>query len=241
MPVASTYSVYDLDTETLIARNQVFPRSGVLEGARRDPTNRVTNCPSDLKGPNGERYGWIREIVTRQPVGANQEEGKTIYGSPNFTSGVILVTIEASDLPAEEILENNKTSKIYDIKNKRNDLISAGFTYAIPGQDPLDPHTYSILDADQANMLAVQVRFAKGGTGHHGGFWRCASNHNVTMTDAEVQAFFDAAYAYKMGVIRNAGGLTDAARTAANITALNLIDVDAGTNNGRGGWPANGA
>lgn len=142
-------------------------------------------------------------------------------------------------VPSKTLAER-KADKIAAIKRKSGALIAAGFTYAIPGENPLDPHTYSILDADQANMLAVQVRFAKGGTNHHGGFWRCTSNHNVTMSDAEVQAFFDAAYAYKMGVIRNAGALTDAARTAANITALNLIDVDAGTNNGSGGWPSNG-
>lgn len=147
---------------------------------------------------------------------------------------------QAWTVPSKTLAER-KADKIAAIKAKCEALIAAGFVYAIPGGNPLDPHTYGILDTDQANMLAVQVRFAKGGTGHHGGFWRCTSNHNVTMSDAEVQAFFDAAYAYKMGVIRNAGALTDAARTAANITALNLIDVDAGTNNGSGGWPANGS
>lgn len=138
-------------------------------------------------------------------------------------------------------LTERKADKATAIKRKAAALVAAGFTYAIPGQGPLDPHTYAILDDDQANMLAVQVRFAKGGTNHHGGFWRCTSNHNVTMSDAEVQAFFDAAYAYKMGIIRNAVVLSDAVRTAANVSALNLIDVDAGTNDSSGGWPSNGS
>jgi len=136
-------------------------------------------------------------------------------------------------------LNEQKADKAAAIKRKADALVAAGFTYAIPGEDPLDPHTYAILDNDQANMLAVQVRFAKGGTNHHGGFWRCTSNHNVTMSDAEVQAFFDAAYAYKMGIIRNAVVLSDAVRTAANVSALNLINVEAGTTDSSGGWPSN--
>lgn len=191
----------------------------------------------------GAALGWA-EVPDKPNATArwstNDGEWKSKPSHNAVTHNEPVWTGQAWSTPTKTLNER-KADKAAAINRKADALVTAGFTYAIPGEDPLDPHTYAILDDDQANMLAVQVRFAKGGTNHHGGFWRCTSNHNVTMSDAEVQAFFDAAYAYKMGIIRNAVVLSDAVRTAANVSALNLINVEAGTNDSSGGWPSNGS
>lgn len=202
---------------------------------------RVYTDPAQWFPAIGTALGW--EEVPDRPADARWStadgEWKSKPSHNQATQNPPVWTGQAWSVPNKTLAER-KADKATAIKRKADALVAAGFTYAIPGESPLDPHTYAILDDDQANMLAVQVRFAKGGTNHHGGFWRCTSNHNVTMSDAEVQAFFDAAYAYKMGMIWNAVVLSDAVRTAANVSALNLIDVDAGTNDSTGGWPTNG-
>lgn len=132
-------------------------------------------------------------------------------------------------------LDSRKGVMASAVKSKAAALIAAGFAYTVPGDSA---HTYQIRDQDQGNMLAVQSRFQKGGTGHHGGYWRSAANANVVMTDAQVQTFFDAAYDYKMAIIRRVQALIDAIAAAASHTALDLIDIEAGTISGAGGWTA---
>ncbi|MFX4223522.1 MAG: hypothetical protein ACMVO3_22620 [Thalassobaculum sp.] len=227
-------------TVTVVVRateEVVVARTNLPRWERRSWSSAQKANPDNMGAPDLVGRAILRDVITPPSPGAGQRRGP-LNETPtiDFEAGTATWTYTLID----KSLSERKADKVAAIKRKAAALVAAGFTYAIPGESPLDPHTYAILDADQANMLAVQVRFSKGGTNHHGGFWRCTSNHNVTMSDAEVQAFFDAAYAYKMGIIRNASVLVDAVRTAANVAALNLIDVDAGTNDSAGGWPTNG-
>lgn len=101
------YSVYNLDTDEPVARGVGFPRSGVAESARRDPSNLVSHCPPDLKGPNGERYGWLREVVTEAPRDTWEVTGERSYEEPDFDAGTVAVTAAAQLLaaPAEPLTQ----------------------------------------------------------------------------------------------------------------------------------------
>lgn len=118
-------------------------------------------------------------------------------------------------------------------------VVSEGFVYSVPGS-PEDPHTYQIELNDQGNMTSIGGLFALGVADAHGGFWRDAANVNVTMSQAECTAFFEAATAYKSAVVRRMWVLIAAVVQAADHAALDLINVSAGTINGADGWPANG-
>jgi len=234
MAETQTYSVYNRSDRSLMARSQAFPLPGVPVSMRRDPEALCENvCPPELEGKL-----YLLEQPSRASLGRFQTHGSPSYGTPNFDEGTIVVSYSAVALP----ISAHKARMIAAVKEKAAGLVADGFTYAIPGESPLDPHVYSIADeVTQVDMLAVQTKFNKGSTNCHGGHWRCMSNHNVAMDDAEVQAFFDAAYDYKMGIRRRMSALADAIRNAANASALNLIDIDAGTVNGAGGWPTNGS
>ncbi len=126
-------------------------------------------------------------------------------------------------------------------KAKVGAIVEGGFAYRIPGDPPGDLHTYQIGTADQGNMTSIGGLFALGVTDAHGGFWRDAANVNVTMTQAECEAFFAAAAAYKAAAVRQMWALIQAVEDAADHAALDLIDIAAGSVDSVGAWPANGS
>lgn len=160
---------------------------------------------------------------------------------PTYSVNTENRTVERNYTVTDYTLAERKEVMEAAIKAKRETLIAAGFSYAIPGESPLAYHTYQIDMASQNNMAAVQVRFIKGGSDHHGGQWRSADNVDVDMSDAEVQALFDAVFAYKRDILLRGAALLDAARAAADTDDLDDINVDAGSINEVGGWPANGS
>lgn len=98
------YSIWDYGTASWVSHGQSFPRPGMIEAVRADPTNSVSNCPPDLKGPGGERYGWFREVYVPDEVGADQKLGSSeTYGDPDFSDGTVDKSIPAVDLTADEI------------------------------------------------------------------------------------------------------------------------------------------
>jgi hypothetical protein len=97
------YTVRNNETEEIMARGQDFPRSGVTETVRRDPSNTIPNCPADLKGPNGERYGWFAEINTYATLASGQKYGDPEYGTPSMSTGQVSVTYPAADLSQAEV------------------------------------------------------------------------------------------------------------------------------------------
>jgi len=126
------YSVYDLDTEALVARGQNFPRSGVPEAMRRDPSNLVSHCPPDLKGPNGERYGWIKEVKVNGDLSPDQIYGDPIYGNPDFDAG----TIEVVLLRKAVVYADLNPGEVYgDPVYGGPDLVENTVTVTVPARD----------------------------------------------------------------------------------------------------------
>jgi hypothetical protein len=126
------YSIYNIDTGDLIARGQPFPRPGMIESVRRDPTNLVPNCPDDLKGPNGERYGWIKEIKVNGDLSPDQLYGDPIYGDPDFDAG----TIEVVLLRKVVVQVDLNPGEVYgDPVYGEPDLVTNTVTVTIPARD----------------------------------------------------------------------------------------------------------
>ena len=126
------YSVYNLETGDLVARGQSFPRPGMIESSRRDPTNLVSNCPDDLKGPNGERYGWIKEVKINGDLSLNQIYGDPIYGDPDFDAG----TIEVVLLRKVVVQVDLNPGEVYgDPVYGEPDLLTNTVTVTIPARD----------------------------------------------------------------------------------------------------------
>jgi hypothetical protein len=199
-------------------------------------------CPTELDG-----IGHAEELEVTE-VGA----GEIAYGNVAWADGSLSETgyWEASrpvrsknsgELAAD--LVKAKAAKVGAIKAKEATLTAAGFTYEIPESD--DPHTYQIDYAAQQNMTSIGALFALGQENAHGGFWRSMANVNVEMTDAQCIAFFKAAAAYRTAVVRNMWLLIAGTNAASDQTALDaettaalaLVDPQAGTIDGAGGWP----
>jgi hypothetical protein len=98
------YTVWDYDASTVVARGAQFPRKGVTEAMRRDPSMLIDNCPPDLKGPAGERYGWLREVVAQSSLSTSQKAGDPVYADPDFDAGTVAVTIPAVSKTQAEIV-----------------------------------------------------------------------------------------------------------------------------------------
>ena len=141
--------------------------------------------------------------------------------------------------PVAKSLAERKAAAIAAVKNIGPTRVAEGFRYTVPGSGV--EHTYQVDLESQAHMVAVYVEHLDGKTSPHGGYWRSRANVNVTMSDAENKAFLEAAKAYKMAIIRRAQALIDAIVAAEDATELATVDPVAGTINGNGGWPVNGA
>lgn len=100
-----TYTIWNYDAGAAVKRGARYPRPGHSDSVRRDPTNLVPNCPPDLKGQNGERLGWLREIEVRETLAPWQKHGSPSYGEPDMSTGTVTVSIPAVDMSLEEVLE----------------------------------------------------------------------------------------------------------------------------------------
>lgn len=185
--------------------------------------------------------GWVilRDKLVTPSLAAGEDRG-ALGASPvvDLEAGTATWTYAV----VTKSLAVRKAAMIAAIKDKAlglSGIISEGFVYALPGS-PADPHTYQIGLNDQGNMTSIGGLFALGVVDAHGGFWRDASNVNVTMTQAECTAFFEAAAAYKSAIVRRMWALITAVGDAADTDALALINVAAGSIDGSGAWPANG-
>jgi hypothetical protein len=116
------YTVRNNDTGEIVARGQDFPRSGVTETVRRDPSNTIPNCPADLKGPNGERYGWFAEIKTYATLASGQKYGDPEYGTPSMSTGQVSVTYPAAGLSQAEV-----DAKVIVLRSDRKSEASTEF------------------------------------------------------------------------------------------------------------------
>jgi hypothetical protein len=114
-------------------------------------------------------------------------------------------------------LEERKFVKYTAVVHNFMQKVAGGFSY--------EGHLYDIDDAAQANINAVQTSFLKGTVNAHGGYWRTYDDQNVAMSDIEAQAFFDAAYAFKMNLIRTAQSAKDAIAAATTLAEIDAVDV----------------
>jgi hypothetical protein len=128
------------------------------------------------------------------------------------------VTKEIVPIPDASILMAAKGKTLTTLQSNFNNKITAGFTYT-------DGNVYDIDDVAQVNITSVQAAFLVGIPGAHGGYWRSYNNINVPMTDSQVQNFFKAVYAYKLGLIQRTQNLTDSIVAAADLATLNSIDI----------------
>lgn len=140
---------------------------------------------------------------------------------------------------ADAILSAAIVAKVAAVNAKGDALISAGFTHRI--NPAADYHTYQIDTRSITFMLGVFADHLDGASNPHGGSWRSAANVEVTMTTVQNKAFLKAAKDYTQALVKNISVLKDAARSAAALGDLDDIDIEAGTIDGAGGWPANGS
>ena len=150
----TTYSVYNLDTSELVARGQSFPRSGMIESVRRDPTNLVPNCPDDLKGPNGERYGWIKEVKVNGDLNPGEVHGDPVYGEPDLVTNTITVTIPARDRTQSEI-EQKKFQLKQAVNQERDRRWPGTVNCDLAGDGSLVIPADARNDTDLRNIQAV--------------------------------------------------------------------------------------
>jgi len=126
------YTVWDYDASTVVARGAQFPRKGVTEAMRRDPSMLIDNCPPDLKGPAGERYGWIKEVKVNGDLSSDQIYGDPIYGDPDFDAG----TIEVVLLRKVVVYADLNPGEVYgDPIYGEPDLVANTVTVTIPARD----------------------------------------------------------------------------------------------------------
>ena len=126
------YTVWDYDASTVVARGAQFPRKGVTEAVRRDPSMLIDNCPPDLKGPAGERYGWIKEVKVNGDLSSDQIYGDPIYGDPDFDAG----TIEVVLLRKVVVYTDLNPGEVYgDPVYGEPDLVANTVTVTIPARD----------------------------------------------------------------------------------------------------------
>lgn len=119
-------------------------------------------------------------------------------------------------------ISETKDQKLSELAAYRNQKYEDGFTYN--GDD------FQINSEAQTNMIAIMVQFTLGNANPHGGRWFDVDNVPIDMTDTEVQAFIQAAFAYIVAV-KNRYWAHDAAIKALN-AKQDIIDYDIET-----GWP----
>lgn len=125
--------------------------------------------------------------------------------------------VPLSSVEKEKELQNKKIDLHTIIKEGLNRKISKGFIYK--------NERYQINNVDQMNMNSIQTSFLKGVSNAHGGYWRTYNNKEVSMTDEEVQEFFDNVAAYKMQLIREAHKDKNSADESTDLNfVLTLID-----------------
>lgn len=221
---------WNVSTGDYIATLPGYPGDRPWGSAWRNPGALVANCPAEYQGSG---YGPATVTTT---LGSHEEWA----GEPNYSAGSLVDGEWECTRPKQTTaLSSHKASKASEIKVKAAAIVADGFVYDLPGNDPADPHTYQIDESAQANMTSIAGMFALGESNAHGGFWRALDNANVTMTDAQVKAFFIAAAAYKTAVIRRMWELIAAVSDATDHAGLDLINIETGAIDGSGAWPAN--
>lgn len=211
-----------------------------------DPRWARPNWPAAMRadpaanGAANFKAGWVilDDVLVTPTLGDDEVRGD-LGSTPvvDLEAATATWTYAAAAKP----LADRQAAMVAAAKAKVGAIVAAGFAYRIPGSPPGDLHTYQIGTADQGNMTSIGGLFALGVTDAHGGFWRDAANVNVTMTQAECEAFFAAAAAYKAAAVRQMWVLIQAVEDAADHAALDLIDIAAGSVDSVGAWPANGS
>jgi hypothetical protein len=157
-------------------------------------------------------YGAVREAVAFN----TSVEKLVALGSPTLVDGLYNL-VEVVELDTTELLTNAQLTKLVALQTNYDAKILGGFTY--------QANVYQIDAEAQLNMTSVRLRFSEGATNAHGGYWRTADNQNIAMTDAEVIAFFDAAYSFKLGMIHAAQVAKDAIYGASTVELANAVDI----------------
>lgn len=148
------YSIYDLDSLTLVARGQPFPRPGMVESVRRNPTDLVTNCPADLKGPNGERYGWVKEVIVYADLNPGEVYGDPVYGEPDLVANTVTVTVPGRDRTPSEI-EQKKAQLKQSVNQERDRRWPGTVDCDLAGDGSLVIPADARNDTDLRNIQAV--------------------------------------------------------------------------------------
>ena len=150
----SQYSIYNLDTSELVARGQSFPRPGMIESIRRDPTNLVPNCPDDLKGPNSERYGWIKEVKVYAALSPGEVYDDPVYGEPDLVANTVTVTIPGRDRTPSEI-QQKKAQLKQSVNQERDRRWPGTVNCDLAGDGSLVIPADARNDTDLRNIQAV--------------------------------------------------------------------------------------
>lgn len=204
----TTYSTYNLDTSELVARGQSFPRPGMIESVRSDPTNLVPNCPDDLKGPNGERYGWIKEVKIYADLNPGEVYGDPVYGEPDLVANTVTVTVPGRDRTPSEI-EQKKTQLKQSVNQERDRRWPGTVNCDLAGDGSLIIPADARNDTDLRNIQAVTTAAQViSGTPDAVLKFRDATDvtHNLSpeevitlgmIVQAHVQSFYEKAWALK--------------------------------------------
>lgn len=143
---------------------------------------------------------------------AGTREGD-IYDEGTFFSPADLITLEEA-----------KTKLKTDVSALRDAKYREGFTY--------EGQVFQIGTDAQKDMLSMQMQFVLGNNAAYDGYWMDADNAPKTMTEAEVTAFFQAAFAYVKALKGAAWAHKDAIDDLTDKQALAAYDIHSG-------WPAN--
>lgn len=265
------YDKLTSDFQTIVAVGVPHPHPNWPDEHKRDPAAFYSLATPEKKGQPNVLADTPANRDLLDHVWFVHEDMPDVVPDPGFKLGEKVPAIDgaagmvrwskavAEMSPAEvdaETAKNLQTRKLdmtTAAKQKFADIVAGGFWYTVPGQ--AKAHVYDIHTEAQNNMNSVQTDFLKGNTNAHGGEWTDASasiggeevDVPVTISDIDVQVFFDAAKAYKQTAYKLKVALKLRIAYAADDAALDLIDVDAGTapetSPGAGdaliGWPPN--
>lgn len=106
------YSIWNYDTKEWIAEGQKFPRKGMSEKIRKDPSGLLFVCPKDLKADNGDRLGWFKENRVYPSLETEQKYGTPVWSEYDYNKGTVTITY-----PAVNLTKAEKTAKLIDRTN----------------------------------------------------------------------------------------------------------------------------
>jgi hypothetical protein len=259
----ATYSIWDYDLEQWESHGQQFPRSGMAASVRKDPATILPNCPADLQGPpiygdvpepnefgftapapviGYRHWGWFEEVSVVEGLGADQKHGAPVWGSPDFATGTVTKTTPAVNMTSGEIaaaLDARRDAGIAAAQVRRREVEIGGIAWTRTS----DSAVFGIAtDIESQGKLTAARAAAVAGLRASGAKWKCqnaATGATVfeAFSDADMISIANAALAHVQAAYDREAALVAATTAAETTAALALVDPQAGTIDGAGGWP----